>query len=113
MKNAEIADEAVTNLLRNLPPEVAERVHAKYDADRQEFLQAVEDMTPSKDPAYWAKSSCTKCYGRGILGTLVKPSGERVVPSCACTSKNYEKWLVTVRQFYNALKEQGHETTTD
>ena len=106
----EKTDEAFINLLRSLPTEVADRLHKKYEDDRREFLQVVEDMTPSKDPAYWAKRSCTKCYGRGILGVVIKPSGERVTPACDCTSKLYSRWLVDVRRFYTALKAQGrHE----
>lgn len=112
-KNQELADAALVNMLRNVPPEVAERITQKYESDRGEFLQFVKEQTPSQDPSYWAKRSCTKCHGRGILGTLVKPSGETVVPACSCTSKNYAKWLKEVRQKYNALKEQGHEKTAD
>lgn len=109
--NGQIADAALMNMLRQLPPEVADRIHQKYEADRGAFLNYVKEHTPSQDPAYWAKRSCTKCHGRGILGTLVKPSGEKVVPACPCTSKNYAKWMVEARQKYNALKEQGHEKT--
>jgi hypothetical protein len=104
------ADNAIVNLFASLPPTIADRLKQKYDADRAQFMQVVQDMMPSNEPSYWASRSCTKCHGRGILGTVTKPSGEKVVPACSCTSKNYKKWLVTVRQFYNALKEQGHET---
>jgi len=103
----DILDESLINMMRSLPPEVAERVRQKYEADRAEFIEVVKDMTPSKDPSYWAKRSCTRCYGRGILGTVVKPSGETTVPACSCIKKNYFKWLVEVRRFFNALKEQG------
>lgn len=107
-----VADAAFVNLLGSLPPEVAERLRQKYEADRSEFLQVVEDMVPSKEPKYWAKPSCTTCNGRGIIGTLVKPSGETSIPACSCTSKKYSKWLAEIRHFYNALKEQGHESKT-
>lgn len=108
-----VVDDALVNLLRSLPKEVADRVRDKYEEDRNNFLEFVSEQTPSKDPAYWAKHGCTKCYGRGILGTLTKPSGEKSTPACSCTSKNYAKWLVELRKFYsNKLKEQGHETTT-
>lgn len=109
----EQTETALTQMLQSLPPSVAQRVHEKYEADRSEFLKFVEEQKQPQDPKHWAKRSCTKCNGRGILGTLVKPSGEEVVPACSCTSKNYAKWLVKLRQEYNALKEQGHEKKTD
>ncbi len=108
-----VTDDALVNMLSVLPKEVAERVRDKYEEDRSQFLQVVQDMTPSKDPAYWAKRGCTRCYGRGIIGTLTTPSGKKSTPACSCTSKNYAKWLVEVRKFYNTLKEQGHEKTAD
>lgn len=110
--NSAIADASFVNLLASVPPDVAARLTEKYEADRAEFLKVVEDMVPSKEPKYWAKPSCAKCNGRGIIGTLIKPSGETAVPACSCTEKNYSKWLVEIRRFYNALKEQGrnHET---
>lgn len=110
--NEKTVDDAVVNMFRHLPPAVADRVHQKYERDRSAFLDFVTENTPSQEPSYWAKRSCTKCHGRGILGTLVKPSGETVVPACSCTSKNYAKWLIEMRQKYNASKEQGHEKTT-
>lgn len=113
LHSQQVADAALVNMLRNVPPEVAQRITEKYEADREVFLNYVKEHTPSQDPAYWAKRSCTKCNGRGILGTLVKPSGETVVPACSCTSKNYAKWLIEMRQRYNAVKEQGHEKTAD
>ena len=107
-------DAALANMLQNLPPEVADRVVKKYEAERTSFLEYVRDNTPSKNAEYWAKRGCTKCYGRGILGALVRPTGETVTPTCPCTSKNYMKWLKSARRQYTALKkEQGHETTTD
>lgn len=113
MKTDARVNAAYENLLKRVPSEVAARLVEKYDAERAQFLKVVEDMLPSKDSSYWAQRSCTKCNGRGIIGTLVKPSGEVVVPACACTAKNYAKWLVKVRQYYNALVEQGHEKTAD
>lgn len=107
------AEASIYNLLQNLPPEVAEIVKQKYEDDRAAYLQVVAEMMPSKDPKYWAKRSCTRCHGRGILGTLINPSGTQiVVPPCSCTAKKYKAWLIDVRKFYNALKEQGHETTS-
>lgn len=105
----ESVDAAIESLMKRLPPEVADRIHQKYEQDRTKFLGWVESNIPSKEPAYWAKPSCTKCYGRGILGTLFTPTGEKVVPACSCTGKSYSKWLITARQQY--MKEQGHEKT--
>ena len=102
----EQVDAALSNLLQKLPPEVAERVHQKYEADRSEFIRFIEEQNPSQDPKYWAKRSCTKCNGRGILGTLRNVSGEKLLP-CSCTSKNYSKWLVEQRRQYNTTKGAG------
>lgn len=101
-------ENSIEELLSRLPTEVANRVRQKYDDDRQEFLQAVKDMTPQKGPEYWANKSCTKCYGRGIIGERVSYPPKPVY--CTCISKNYKKWLVEVRRFYNALKKAGDGT---
>lgn len=112
MIDTEKVDSSLVNMYRNLPPAVAERLQAKYEADRQEFIQWLESRIPSKEPKYWAKSSCTKCHGRGILGTLTTPSGEKVVPACSCTEKRYRVWMIEQRKLFNVEKEQGHEKTT-
>lgn len=109
----EVIEDSIVNLFKSLPPAVADRVREKYEADRAEFLRFVEAQDVPKDSTYWAKDSCTKCNGRGILGTLVKPSGEEVLPVCSCVAKNYSKWLVEQRKVYNSLKEQGHEKIAD
>lgn len=110
----QVVDSALENLLGHLPPEVAERVHAKYSADREAFIAYVDSILPSKDPKYWAKSSCTKCCGRGILGILKTPLGVTETPACPCTAKKYSKWLVEARKAYNTTKGTGtHETTAD
>lgn len=111
MNNPETVDAAVVNLYRSLPPAVADKLREKYEEDRQKFIEWLQEQIPSKDPRYWAKSSCTKCHGRGILGTLTTPSGEKVVPACSCTEKRYKAWMIEQRRVFNALKEQGHETT--
>jgi len=112
MNSTEKVDTAVVNMFRHLPPAVADKVQQKYEEDRQKFIAWLQTVIPSKDSRYWAKRSCTKCHGRGILGTLTTPSGEKVVPACSCTEKRYRVWVIEQRRVYNALKEQGHETTT-
>lgn len=102
-----------TNLFRNLPPAVSERLQQKYEADRAAFISYVQEATPSSEPKYWANRSCTKCYGRGILGELTKPNGEKSTPACSCTEKNYRKWLAQARYEFNLKKEKGqHEEQT-
>lgn len=109
---ADKADAAIVNMFRNLPPAVADKLHEKYEEDRRKFIEWLQTVVPSKDPRYWAKRSCTKCHGCGILGTLTTPSGEKVVPACSCTEKRYRAWMIEQRRVYNTLKEQGHETKT-
>ena len=94
-------------LLRVLPPAVAARVYEKYEKDRSEFMQVLQDMTPKKGTEYWANKSCTKCYGRGIIGVLANTKKPVV---CRCVDKAYKRFVVDVRKYYNALKELGrHE----
>jgi hypothetical protein len=110
MKNdEEVVDASISNLFANLPPAVAERVRAKYEADRSEFLEYVRRNTPSNSPGFWATRGCTKCHGRGIIGELTKPGGGREPLVCYCVSKNYQVWLTDQRKFFNSLKkkEQG------
>jgi hypothetical protein len=107
---AQRINDSLDNLLRNLPPAVAARVQEKYDRDRTEFTAWLQTREQPKTAAEWAKRSCTKCHGRGIIGTLTKPSGEQVVPACPCTEKNYRAWLKTQREIYNART--GTDETT-
>lgn len=109
---AQAAEAAYLNLLRNVPPEVAERLRSKYEEDRAAFIDYVARATPSKDPSYWANSSCTRCYGRGIIGELTKPNGEKSTPPCSCTERTYKKWLAKARHDFNLKKEQGNEEQT-
>lgn len=105
-------DASIQELFRRLPPEVAERIHQKYDEDRAEFLQVVKDMAPQKGPEYWANKSCTKCHARGIIGERTSYPPQPI--HCPCVSKRYRKWLVEVRKYYNALRKQetGHAKTS-
>lgn len=101
-------DAAFTNLLANLPPEIVERVRAKYEADREEFIAYVKDNTPSNSPAYWASKGCTKCHGRGIIGELTTPKGTKQPLVCYCVSKGYQKWLTEQRKIFNSRKEESN-----
>lgn len=121
------ADTSIEELLRqaaNIDPELANILRSKYEQDRAEFAQAAREWAPSNDPAYWAKKSCQKCYGRGKIGDrhlfpFKQPavsgidengnkyyvnSAAKVPVQCSCTRKNYEKWLAEFRVFYNELK---------
>jgi hypothetical protein len=121
--------------IEEINPEIAARVQKKYEEDRQEFAKAAQDFTPSQEPKYWAKKSCSKCYGRGIIGnrhvflpdqpalSTVDETGRKRFTnslgtrgiSCSCAGKRYQKWLAEFRLFYNALKAQmvGGETDVE
>jgi len=101
----DVIEDSVKNLFKSLPPEVAERVHAKFAADRAEFLEYTKSNIPSTEPAYWAAKSCTACNSRGILGSRVKPDGLREPVPCACIARSYQKWLTEMRVKFNALRE--------
>lgn len=109
--NSDKVDASIQNMFSRLPPEVAERIHQKYEADRAEFMQVVKDMTPQKGPEYWANKSCTKCHGRGIIGERLSYPPKPI--HCSCVSKRYKKWVVEVRKYYNALKKVGDGTCQD
>lgn len=107
----------------------------KYEEEAAAFSQAAQDFCPSTDNEYWAKKSCHKCYGRGIIGKryVFPPStkatsnkgvdgkkfysnGFMLDAGCVCATKNYKKWLAEFRHWYNALKAQtevevGNEAT--
>ncbi|NBU69899.1 MAG: hypothetical protein EBS53_00375 [Bacteroidetes bacterium] len=105
-KNPQVVEDSISNLFKNLPPEVAERVRAKYEADREEFLEYVRSNTPSNSPGFWASRSCTKCYGRGIIGELTRPGGQKAPLVCHCVSKNYQIWLTDQRKVFNEKKKE-------
>ena len=124
------ANKAYENLLDTVgnvvSPELQKALQAQYDKDRKEFSQAAQDFTPSHEPSYWAKSSCSKCYGRGIMGkkhifmprtaaqSVRGEDGKKTYTNsittvdvrCSCTARSYKRWLAEFRTFYNALKAQ-------
>lgn len=111
--NHDRIETTVSDLMTRLPKPVAARVREKYEEDREEYLQVVEDMRPSSKASYWAKPSCTKCHGRGIIGDKVLSDGTKQSISCSCMEKRYQKWLVDVRKYYLALKAQNRRSVGD
>lgn len=106
-------------------PDLRKLLEEKYEEDRKNFTAAAEEFSPSKEPKYWAKKSCSKCYGRGIIGTRYNfvgqparkivyeetgkttyANGYKQPVNCRCAQKSYGKWLKSFREFYNALKEE-------
>lgn len=106
VKNHQAVEDSISNLFKNLPPEVAERVRAKYEEDRADFLDYVRSNTPSNSPGFWAHRSCTKCHGRGIIGELIKPGGGKEPLVCHCVSKSYQSWLTEQRKIFNSMKKE-------
>lgn len=117
-----IAGEALNALMNTVTarnPELAKVLKRKYIDDELAFSSAAKEACPSNDPAYWAKSSCNKCYGRGIMGQLVpNPKSEDRVPlGCRCIEKSYRRWLAAFRLVFNEERDNGnqvseHETPT-
>lgn len=108
----DVLETAFQQMFKNLPPEIVERIRAKYEEDRSEFVAFVQSNTPSKAPAYWASKPCTKCHGRGIIGELTTPKGKKEPLVCYCVSRSYQKWLTEQRKLFNQMKkEQGNEST--
>ena len=113
---SKIAAEAFRALMekaRELDPKLDKILRAKYIDDEMAFSKAARELCPSDDPKYWAKSSCNKCYGRGIIGHKVPApkSKERTPLSCRCIEKAYRRWLVTFRLAFNQQRdeENGNE----
>lgn len=126
-RRSDRADEAIKALLGKAEakdPALAQLLRQKYEEERQAFTQAAQEWTPSQEPKYWAKKSCNKCYGRGIIGKRhlfpnkepaksgIDEHGNKIYVNslvkldvrCSCTRTNYEKWLAEFRLFYNDLK---------
>jgi hypothetical protein len=61
----------------------------------EEALHESEKAKPTSEPAYWAKRSCNKCYGRGIIGNVERKveTNTFVTPLlCNCANRNFGKW---------------------
>lgn len=93
----EIIDSSLQRLLSSLPPEVATKVHEKWEEDRASFLKAFLAKYGDRSIYSWAKPSCKHCYGRGFVGTV----GDGVKIPCRCTRPNYFKALQAFRTEYN------------
>jgi hypothetical protein len=128
-KKQDIVEESFENLLGTLgeiSPEVRDLLRKKYEEDEKRFGEAVRDAQPSTEPSYWAKKSCRKCYGRGIIGkqhffmpgnpaksekneegkkSYTNSAGQTDI-RCGCTAKTYKKWLADFRLQYNMLRAQ-------
>lgn len=96
--------EVLDKALDGLPPEVAAEVQRRWDADQEAFSQAAMDNVPSKDPRYWATRNCKHCYGRGTTGTARYADGREQTLVCRCIERNYQRWLVSFRRYYNELR---------
>lgn len=118
----DVAEKSLENMLGQMDPRLAEMLKSKFDAESREFEKAAREADPSKgDPSYWAKRSCNKCYGRGIIGkrTVFRPNeGAKsdgkggyenqaftLDVRCRCGAKKYQRWLAKFRLEYNAAKE--------
>lgn len=54
-----------------------------------------EKVKPSSQPSYWAKRSCSKCYGRGIVGVITQKIGTNTIKNeqiCNCSSNRFKRW---------------------
>jgi hypothetical protein len=61
----------------------------------EEAIRESEKAKPTSEPAYWAKRSCNRCYGRGIVGNVERKvdTNTVVVPLlCNCANRNFGKW---------------------
>ena len=93
---SEIIDEAYQRLVDSAykaDPRLGDLLIQKYEKDREDFLEAIKAEIDLRDKTYWAKHSCKRCYGSGIMGTS---QGENVY--CSCISKNFMKWIPTFRK---------------
>lgn len=122
----DIAEKSIDNMLDSVDPRVADIVRKKYQSDAQEFAKAAREADPSQgDSSYWAKRSCNKCYGRGIIGqrSVFRPGESarsdgqggysnlafKLPMKCRCGTKKYQRWLAEFRVEYNAQKAQEAE----
>lgn len=129
----DVIDTSLDNMLSSVDPKVADLLKEKYEKDAQEFSEAAQDAAPSNQPGYWAKKSCNRCFGSGIMGTkhVFSPGTSakmvrdedgnkkydncsfQLSVRCSCSENRYGRWLKEFRKFYNALKEQMKEEETN
>lgn len=69
---------------------LGDALHRKYEERRNQILDFVERKSPSKSPEYWAKITCNKCVGRGLVTINDQPH------ICKCSLKNYQKWTLAI-----------------
>jgi hypothetical protein len=76
---------------------VSDKQELKFNWRRleEQGLLESEKNKPSSDPAWWAKRSCNKCLGRGVMGTVTTKMGTNTMKNgqiCPCASKRFTKW---------------------
>lgn len=106
--NTDIVDTAFQKLVDSaykVDKRLGDSLLKKYEDDRKSFLEAVELSIEGREKVSWAKSSCKKCYGTGIIGVR----GNKEL-HCQCIQKEFLKWLKVFRTDY--LRNKGHEKTT-
>lgn len=107
--NSDIVDKAYQRLVDSaykVDPRLGDILIKKYEEDRNDFLGAVKLAIEGRPKVSWAKSSCHKCYGSGIIGVR---GTEQLY--CSCIEKEFLKWLKDFRAEY--LKEKGHEKNSN
>jgi hypothetical protein len=61
-----------------------------------DYREEIEQAKPSSDPAYWAKSGCKDCHGRGVFGIVYTKLGKNNTLKhekvCSCVTKAWRKW---------------------
>lgn len=101
MHQAQDVYRAILKAAEEAHPKLAKALYNKYDEDRTAFIAAFEKDTEGKTHRDWAKPSCKKCYGTGIIGR--RDSQELY---CRCVEKNYFKYLKAFREEYNSKRDE-------
>ena len=92
----------LVNAAYNTDPRLGDLLVKKYEEDREEFMEAIKVEISTRANTSWAKASCKKCYGSGIIGTR---SLENVY--CSCVNKGFLKWIPTFRKSFLEKKGQN------
>lgn len=101
LTNESSAFDKLVEAVYKVNPILSEKLQAKYEADREAFVSYVKSNTTSSSPKDWAKKSCINCNSKGIILYL---DGHTSI--CGCASKNYTKWIKTLRISFNKLRGQ-------